>query len=150
MEVLFKLTLPREAASVPVVRRLFRSSFSSLGVVDECLTELELVVTEACTNVLKHARTDDAQYEVEVRTNGHNCDVRVRDAGAGFDHARKGLEEAQVTAEGGRGIHIMRLLVDELQFVSEDAGSAVHLAKSLELRDDSPLRRTLARTYTEN
>jgi serine/threonine-protein kinase RsbW len=145
MEVLFRLTLPREAASVPVVRHVFRSTFWSLGVEEECLNELELVVTEACTNVLKHADTNDDRYEVDVRMQNGRCVVRVRDAGKGFDHSGR---HAEATAEGGRGIHIMRLLVDELQFVSEDSGSAVHFTKNLSLKDDSPLRKSLTRSYT--
>jgi serine/threonine-protein kinase RsbW len=77
MDVMFRVSLPREAASVPVVRHLTRCTFSSLGVDDECVADLELVVTEACTNVLKHARGYDDAYVVEVQTTGHTCDVRV-------------------------------------------------------------------------
>ena len=139
MEVVFKLSLPRDAASVPVVRQLCRCSFRSLGIADDCSNDLELVVTEACTNVLKHASGNDA-YEVQVKTTGASCDIQVKDTGRGFDHHAEGLAQAHVGAEGGRGIHLMRLLVDRLQFVSgEGSGTMVHLEKSLELRDDSPL-----------
>jgi serine/threonine-protein kinase RsbW len=140
MQLLFMLTLPRDAASVPIVRRLCRSSFGSLGVADECVTELELLLAEACTNVLKHADTGDDQYEVEVRTNGLECDIRVRDAGRRFDDEAVGRHAASTSAEGGRGIHLMRVLCDRLQFVSEDSGTVVHLRKTLELAADSPLR----------
>lgn len=147
------LSLPRDAASVPIVRRLCRSSFGSLGVEDECVTELELLLAEACTNVLKHADTGDDQYEVEVRTTGHECDIRVRNAGRRFDDASLGHEAASTSAEGGRGIHLMRVLCDRLQFVSEDSGTVVHLRKSLNLAPDSPLRlvpQGAAPSYTRN
>ena len=138
MDIVFRLALPREAASVPVVRQLCRSSFRSLGIADDCSDDLELVVTEACTNVLKHASGRDA-YEVQVCLSGSSCEIQVKDTGGGFDHESHGLEEAQGTAEGGRGIHLMRVLVDRLQFVSADSGTMVHLQKTLSLRDDSPL-----------
>jgi serine/threonine-protein kinase RsbW len=137
MEVAFRVNLPRESATVPVVRRLCRSSLRSLGVEESCVSDLELALTEACTNVLRHASgTDD--YEVEVRTDGRSCDLRVRDAGAGFD---PDAEIGEVDgAESGRGIQLMRLLVDRLQFASDQStGTVVHLAKKLELRSDSPL-----------
>ena len=139
MEIAFRLSLPRESASVPIVRRLCRCSFSSLGIEDDCAHDLELVVTEACTNVLKHASGKD-EYEVEVATSGETCDIQVKDAGKGFDHAAHGQQQAQAEAEAGRGIHLMRLLVDRLHFVSEDSGTMVHLQKSLTLREDSPLK----------
>ena len=152
MEVLFKLSLPREAASVPIVRRLCRSSFASLGVAEGCITELEVVVAEACTNVLKHAHTGDDEYEVEVRTEGRECDIRVPDAGTPFDHPAVGSQAASTSAEGGRGLHLMRVLCDDLHFVSEDSGTVVHLNKKLELRDDALLRlvprRDETRPYT--
>jgi serine/threonine-protein kinase RsbW len=139
MEVLFRMSLPREAASVPIVRRLCRHTFHSLGVEEDCVGDLELVVTEACTNVLKHATNGDDEYVVEVRTTGETCDVRVKDAGRGFHPGPRALEAAHASAEGGRGLHLMRLLVDRLQFVSEGSGTVVHLRKSLRLRADSPL-----------
>ena len=140
MEITFKLSLPRESGSVPIVRRLCRCSFNSLGIEDECSHDLELVVTEACTNVLKHASGQD-EYEVQVATSAETCDIQVKDTGKGFDHASHGQEEAHAGAEGGRGIHLMRLLVDRLQFVSADSGTMVHLQKSITLREDSPLKR---------
>ena len=139
MDIVFRLSLPRDAASVPIVRQLCRCSFRSLGIADDCSHDLELVVTEACTNVLKHASGRDA-YEVQVCLSAASCEIQVKDTGGGFDHEAHGLQEAQGTAEGGRGIHLMRVLVDRLQFVSADSGTMVHLQKTLSLRDDSPLR----------
>ena len=139
MVIVFKLLLPREAASVPIVRQLCRGSFRSLGIEDECSHDLELVVTEACTNVLKHASGKE-EYEVKLCLSGESCEIQVKDTGKGFDHEVYGREEAHATAEGGRGIHLMRVLVDRLQFVSADSGTMVSLEKKLSLRDDSPLR----------
>jgi serine/threonine-protein kinase RsbW len=147
MEVAFTLNLPREAASVPVVRRLCRAAFRGLGVADDCLADLELAVTEACTNVLKHASGTDDCYDVEIWTDGATCDLRVRDTGTGFDPQSGAVVAPQQAAESGRGIHLMRVLVDRLRFASgDDAGTVVHLEKSLELREDSPLAAVLAGT----
>jgi serine/threonine-protein kinase RsbW len=145
MEVVFKLHLPREASSVPVVRRLCRSSFRTLGVEEDCLSDLELAVTEACTNVLRHATGVTDEYEVEVRTTGTTVALRVKDAGAGFRPAAGSMDTAAVgapLAESGRGLHLMRVLVDDLRFVSDgSSGTIVQLEKSLRLRSDSPLAR---------
>jgi serine/threonine-protein kinase RsbW len=143
MEVVFKLHLPREASSVPVVRRLCRSSLRALGIEEECLADLELAVTEACTNVLRHATGATDEYEVEVKTTGSTCALRVTDAGAGFTPATGLVDPAVMDAslaEGGRGIHLMRVLVDDLRFVSDgSSGTVVHLEKTLRLQSDSPL-----------
>jgi serine/threonine-protein kinase RsbW len=146
MEVVFKLHLPREASSVPVVRRLCRSSFRTLGVEEECLADLELAVTEACTNVLRHANGATDEYEVEVKATASTCALQVKDTGEGFTPGAGLLGPPAMDrplAEGGRGIHLMRVLVDDLRFVTDGAsGTVVHLEKSLRLRSDSPLAGT--------
>jgi len=47
-----------------------------------------------------------------------------------------------LAAESGRGIKLMRALVDDLQFVSDkDSGTVVRLNKRLAVHPSSPLRR---------
>jgi serine/threonine-protein kinase RsbW len=139
--ITFALSLPRDEASVPVVRHICRDALEALGVTRSCTEDIELAVTEACTNVLKHARGSREDYDVSVEIDEENCAIRVVDSGGGFDHATTGDEEAQGSAEGGRGIHLMRALVDSVSFVSKaHDGTTVHLEKALELTAGSLLR----------
>ncbi|MEA2509897.1 MAG: serine/threonine-protein kinase RsbW [Actinomycetota bacterium] len=138
MRVSFTLRLPRDELSVPIVRHICKSALLELGVEEPCLADIELAVTEACTNVLKHAQGTHQQYEVEVEVNEDAAEIRVIDAGVGF--STDAFQEASGTAEQGRGLHLMRALVDELQFISKpEQGTIVHLAKRLELSEDSIL-----------
>ncbi len=143
MDCRFTLCLPRDEASVPVVRHVCRDALKLLGVAEDCVAQIELAVTEACTNVLRHVQETEEEYEVSVNVNETQCDIRLLDtAGSIFDHDSHGRSEAHPEAEGGRGIFIMRAMVDELKFVSEpETGSVVHLVKKLELNEDSILRR---------
>ncbi len=110
-----------------------------LGVQDECLSDIELAVTEACTNVLQHS-TGQEEYEVAVEVNDTRCQIRVIDAGAGFD-SEGVATSVDETAESGRGIQLMKALVDRVQFVSRPAdGTIVQLEKELALTDGSILR----------
>jgi serine/threonine-protein kinase RsbW len=145
--ITFSLCLPRDEASVPVIRRLCKSALNDLGVQDECIADIELAVTEACTNVLKHAHGPEDDYEVTVEINDTDCTIRVIDAGGGFDSSAKGREEALAGAENGRGIHLIRALVDNVRFISRpEDGTIVHLEKTLELTDGSILRRLAGTT----
>ena len=128
---------------MPVVRHVCRDALLMLGVGVDCVSQIELAVTEACTNVLRHVEGTDAEYEVSVAVNEKQCDIRLVDtAGEIFDHAAEGFTEAHPDAESGRGIFLMRAMVDELKFVSEpENGSVVHLVKKLELQEDSILRK---------
>jgi serine/threonine-protein kinase RsbW len=148
VDVAFRLCLPHDDASVPIVRHLCRHVLSVLGVSAVCIDDIELAATEACTNVLKHAERSAGPYEVEVEIAGDACRIGVGD-GARFDHAGLGANPAAVDAETGRGIHLMRALVDSLEFVSgPNEGTTVHLVKRLEFTDDSPVHVLAPRSYT--
>lgn len=139
MVITFSLSLPRDELSVPVVRRLCRTALNDLGVLRSCVADIELAVTEACTNVLKHADGTENGYDVSVSIDETDCDIRVVDSGAGFDH--EGHEPGLAGDEGGRGILLMRSLVDRVHFASvPEQGTIVHLQKHLDLTDGSILK----------
>jgi serine/threonine-protein kinase RsbW len=141
MEIKLTLALPRDELSVPVVRRVLKSSMQTLGVEDEVIGDIELALTEAVTNVLDHA-TAGEEYEVSAGINGDLCVIEVIDRGAGFDSGAVGHEEAHHEAEGGRGIQIMRALVDRVTFDSvETVGTVVHLEKHLEWHKDAVIKK---------
>ena len=141
MEIKFTLELPRDALSVPVVRRVLNSSMRTLGVDDDCLTDIEIALTEACTNVLDHAAEGD-EYKIVAGLDDSMCVIEVVDTGRGFDADQLGHADAEPTAEEGRGIQLIRALVDRVHFRSRpEAGMIVHLEKDLAFKDGSPLQR---------
>jgi len=145
VEVKFTLQLPRDALTVPVVRRVLNSSMRTLGVAEDCLTDIEIALAEACTNVLDHAVDGDA-YEVVAGLNDESCVIDVVDTGRGFDADHLGHAEADPSAEEGRGIQLIRALVDKVRFASRpETGMIVHLEKQLVFVDGSPLQRLAAR-----
>lgn len=146
MEIKFTLQLPRDALSVPVVRRVLNSSMCTLGVAEECLTDIEIALTEACTNVLDHATHGD-EYEVVAGLDDNRCVIEVVDTGRGFDAERLGHVEADPSAEEGRGIQLIRALVDKVHFRSRaESGMIVHLEKELHFTEGSPLQRLADRS----
>lgn len=145
MDIRFTLQLPRDALSVPVVRRVLNSSMRTLGVVEDCLTDIEIALTEACTNVLDHAAMGD-EYQVIAGLDDAKCVIEVIDTGRGFDADRLGHVEADPSAEEGRGIQLIRSLVDRVHFRSRpESGMIVHLEKELQFVDGSPLQRLVDR-----
>lgn len=141
MEFKLTLALPRDNQSVPVARRVMKNSLEVLGVRPDCVADIELALTEACTNVLDHAGDAD-EYEVSAGVDGTACVIEVIDRGQGFDGSAKGLADAEPHAEDGRGIQLMRALVDKVTFTSRPAvGTVVHLEKELEWEDDAPIKR---------
>ena len=140
MEIKLTLALPRDEYSVPVARRVLARSLDALGVHQTVVADIELALTEACTNVLDHAADTD-EYEVSAGIDGTLCIIEVIDRGGGFDSATKGLVQADPSAEDGRGIQLMRALVDKVTFTSRPQdGTVVHLEKQLTWTDGSLIK----------
>jgi serine/threonine-protein kinase RsbW len=131
------MTLPREARNVPVVRRTVATALESAGVTDECVEEVQVALSEACTNVFQHAG-EGAAYEVVINIGDEQLTMDVLDSGSGFgnlDGAASALPD--LDAEGGRGIALMRALSDRAVFDTVTGrGGSVHLMKYLRWSDD--------------
>ncbi|MBT2225550.1 ATP-binding protein [Nonomuraea sp. NEAU-A123] len=129
MEATIALRLPRDAASVPLIRQMFDGTLRSLGVEPQIRDDIELMLTEACSNVVRHAGPSD-EYMVSAGVYDKLCVIRVIDMGGGFDPPN--FSEAAPGAESGRGIQIMRALADDIRFTNRhEDGSVVCLEKRL-------------------
>lgn len=120
MEIGFSVRLPVDADSVPFVRWVCRQALEHLGVEPLAVQEIALALSEACANVVRHA-ADRAEYEVEVDVSEQRCRIAVRDGGTGFDPSTAEAGAGSVLDEG-RGVLLMRALVDELQFTRDADG----------------------------
>jgi serine/threonine-protein kinase RsbW len=140
------LQLPRDRASIPVVRHLTQNALAELGVREWICHDVELAVTEACANVLDHAGSGDA-YDVIVSVAGDKCEIRVVDVGRGFDYDSLVGRKTTIHDESGRGIALMHALMDNVLLTSEpESGTVVHLVKGLDFDDSAPALQLLQGT----
>lgn len=203
----FALALPREALSIPVVRRVLGDALRALGVSDDCIGDILVAASEACTNAIAHARAsgdfelvacvesghcllkiaDDGRHSTgtngALRISGNNSDNGPAasacgspctgsrsgpsaPAGQGSSASRSAARwhcagqtghtghagqaaaaddtevDVSTLGESGRGIGIMRALVDDVTFDTRPGqGTVVHLQKRLTWRDEALLPR---------
>ncbi|HZQ29213.1 MAG TPA: ATP-binding protein [Acidimicrobiales bacterium] len=146
MQINLTLCLPRDELTIPVARHICRHALEDLGVEDDCKLGIEVALTEASANVLKHSGGDES-YEIRLSVEDRICVIRVVDTGSGFDALGRGDAHANPSAESGRGIELMRALVDRVKFESKpEDGTIVHLEKELVYPPDSPMAKLLAIT----
>ena len=139
MELSLALTLPRDEQTVPVARHIVRNAMEQVGVEETCVYDLELALSEACTNVLLHSGPGD-QYKVRLDLEDRLGVIRVIDVGHGFDSAKLQDEDPRLEAERGRGLGLMQALVDRVDLTSRpEAGTIVTLEKVLTYRDEALL-----------
>ena len=119
----------RRSAVAPAVERVL-SVVRDAGLSDDQVHDLAVAVAEALSNAAVHgnALRPEALVSVVVEvTPRRRAVVDVKDSGQGFDFSALSdpTEPSRILVPGGRGVFLMRRLVDALEF--SDAGSRVRL-----------------------
>jgi len=140
------LCLPQESETVSLVRRMLTDALLTFGVTEVCVDDVALALSEACTNVIDHAADDD-EYEVRLKVDGEHCTISVANTADGLDAAALSGQLPDDTSVSGRGVAIMRAVMDRVDLVSEpETGTIVQLYKQLDPVEDGPLARLLRRS----
>jgi serine/threonine-protein kinase RsbW len=151
MSIWWTLHLRREAASVPLARRLLLGAMETAGVDPDISYDLSVALSEACANAVEHggggapAGSPSDAYRVTAYLDGEKCCIEVADAGPGFPDCRHAVTAAAsvqsaLSAEGGRGLCLIEELADHVSVRNRPGrGAVVSFDKLLKWRDDSPL-----------
>src|ERR1700731_3477644 len=121
--------IPSEISAIsPLVERLMRLVEGSHCIRGE-ESAVELALREALNNAVVHGNRLDAHKLVHVRCRckvGRGISLIVSDQGQGFDanSLPDPLAVENLLAERGRGIHIMKLAMDQVSF--DERGTEVH------------------------
>jgi serine/threonine-protein kinase RsbW len=81
----FRLTVPALPENVAVVRRLLECVAGVHGMPEDVVEDVRLAVTEACTNVVRHAYEEgEGAIDVIVRPRAGSLEVVISDEGRGM------------------------------------------------------------------
>jgi serine/threonine-protein kinase RsbW len=130
------LSLPRDAASVPITRQVLDGCLQTLGVTADTRTDIALALSEACANVVLHAGAAD-EYEVMARASDHRCVIEVVNTGNGAASVAPPSDLVPLTADHGRGLKIIGAVTDNLRLTGNGT-TTVHFEKALEWVPGAP------------
>jgi len=125
-------SLPSEVASIsPFVDRLM-VLFRKCGCVSQGESDVEIALREALANAIIHGNHENPRKHVYVRCRckPDEVSIAVKDEGRGFELNKIADPTApeNTGAVHGRGIYLMRALMDEVRF--EEGGVVVRMRKS--------------------
>lgn len=111
----FEAVLPRELTAVRGAAAAARKFLASRNVSESAATACELALVEACNNAVLHGLAQ-GDLQLEVRITDGIIEIRVCDQGPGFElPVRPKLPPDHL--EHGRGLFLIRSLVDDLRLV---------------------------------
>ena len=103
-----RLTGPARPENVAVIRHVLGALAEALALPPALIEDMRLAVTEACTNVVRHAYEGEGTIDVVVRPKGDELEVVVADEG-------RGLGPSPDTAGPGLGLPLIAALADTVE-----------------------------------
>ncbi len=126
---IFRLSLGSSPKNIRRVER-FLQKVNAYAHLDEVhFHKLLVAATEAVNNGMFHGNKLDPEKKIVIvcQVTDKMLECRVRDEGKGFNSKKipSPLDEENLLNEHGRGIFLMRTLMDTVEFVKEKNGTEV-------------------------
>jgi anti-sigma regulatory factor (Ser/Thr protein kinase) len=120
------ITCPNRLSEIGKAAQLIEAFGLAQGLSSEVVFELNLALDEVVTNIISYAYDDEAEHQIGIRVTleSDGVSVRVEDDGRAFNPLDApqpdlglGLDERPI---GGLGVHIVRSVMDGLEYRRED------------------------------
>lgn len=130
-QIVYRVTIPSDPKNIGRVESFLKKINRSLHLNEIQFHKLMVSLTEAVNNAIIHGNKCNAEKAVHL-----TCEVlpgwlllMINDEGNGFDPGRvkNPLKKKNLLLESGRGIFLMRTLMDKVEFEAVEAGLQVRL-----------------------
>ena len=131
-----ELTLPMVPDIEIAAARAAANLARELGMASESIDEMAHAIIEACINAREHSGSADKRIYVRIAgtsagEGNSRIDIWITDHGRGFDlgEARNRRQKLGPSYKRGRGIQLMEAHMDEVEILSGESGTTVHMVK---------------------
>jgi serine/threonine-protein kinase RsbW len=127
----FKMTLESDPKNIRRVESFLKKIDKAVSLNEIQMNKLMVSLTEAVNNAILHGNKSKREKKVHVR-----CELIpgwlalfVSDEGKGFvpENLKNPLDEQNLLRENGRGVFLMRTLMDKVEFEISPSGTEIGL-----------------------
>jgi serine/threonine-protein kinase RsbW len=95
---------------------------------------LNLVLTEATTNAIKHGNFEDPKdtVKISILIRHHSLSIKVYDHGLGFDLDKVPIPDLDHPKENGMGLYFIRTLMDTVSYTRQGNCNVLEITKKLD------------------
>lgn len=134
-EEIKRISFPSSIEYLDEVEAITVQVTSGLGFSESDTDDMSIAVTEMFNNAIHHGNKYDLSKQVTIRfvVQSQILVIAIRDQGSGFipEEIKDPLAPENLLAENGRGIYLVRHLMDDVKFNIGDQGSEILLYKAL-------------------
>ncbi|MCS7012610.1 MAG: ATP-binding protein [Chloroherpetonaceae bacterium] len=133
----YALTILSRTDELGRVRAFVREAALQFGFSAADAEKIVLATDEACANVIRHGYNGEPFHfiNISIETNGRAFAVVIDDDGKSYDLRTHIIPDTQQyfkeRQRGGLGIKLIRLLVDEIDYIADGSHNRLRLTKRL-------------------
>ncbi|HEY5124053.1 MAG TPA: ATP-binding protein [Ignavibacteria bacterium] len=121
----------KQRSEISIVENILHKINKEFLLGEEKFVNLLIAVTEAVINAVIHGNKNNPEKKVNLnlKYDDKEITVKIKDEGEGFDpkNIPDPTSDENLFKESGRGIYIIRSLVDKFDFKSDKSGSELIL-----------------------
>lgn len=129
----YRMVIESDLKNVQKVEKITEKIAKHMGFAEDERDSLAIAVTEIVGNAIVHGNKKDKNKKVTLafEYKKNSITVVIQDEGEGFNETEiaNPLEPENLLKESGRGIFIVRALMDQVDFISTQKGMQVRLVK---------------------
>ncbi len=129
------IIIPSSQENLSDVDLFIEGTLRGFGVQESTIADIAISVSELVNNAILHGNKSSPDKAVTVsiaRVDG-SVQITVKDQGNGFnpDKVANPIEDANLLKEVGRGIFIVRSLMDSVEITGSSEGTVVCITKAI-------------------
>jgi serine/threonine-protein kinase RsbW len=127
-----QLIIKSKLENVSEARRWLGDLATRASFEEEDIGSLKLVITEACSNIIRHAYKGEDGHEIIIsaQVDDEKLALHIRDFGVKFDLSKYKEPSLDGSQEGGYGIFLIHSLMDSVEYdTSAEVGTTLKLVK---------------------
>lgn len=130
-----RLEVPSSLDMVRVLRDRAAEYAAGMSFTKDEVEDIRLAVGEAAVNACRHGSSTDWQkIGMDLARKNGGLKVAIWDKGPGFDPGSV-CTDSECLVDGGRGIFLIRSLMDDVQFRFTNPGTRIEMTKLLKPRE---------------
>ncbi len=129
------ISIPSSQEFLVDVDTFVEGTLRGWGTDESIIADVAISVSELVNNAIMHGNRAQLDKPVQVRVTREDSKVKIfiTDQGGGFDpsHIENPVEDGNLLKEVGRGIFIVRSLMDAVDFCPTEHGTTVIISKTI-------------------
>lgn len=130
-----RITIPSNHEFLPDVDMFIEGILRGFGAAESVIADIAISVSELVNNAIAHgnAGDDSKKVTVEISRSSEVVSISVNDQGSGFNpnELDDPLAEENLMKEVGRGIFIVKSLMDSVNIKPSPSGTKIIMTKSI-------------------